>query len=195
MDFDGEAYMSSLSGQKTAVTAHFKLEAELDNEATQATGKVAPEITGSELIQAGNVYTLSLKSAPQTQVGFDVYREAIYIEEHVWIDGREAEVVSTKATREHLEKYPKEWERFEKWRDTIRDQHNLHLLKGADVAAVKTLHGIGIVTVEQLVACERELPQNLADLRAYGKRFLAFMSGAKPRYRIVNGEIQEVEAA
>ncbi len=189
--------MPDVFGGKNRIRAKFTIQPEPDAALTEATGKRGPEILSSEAIPdgAGGI-NLMLVSAPVVEnVGFTVYKDVIYVEEHIInSEGHEEkDFQSRRAGPADRQKYPREWAAFEA--ESLSKEMPLLALKGMTPAALTTLAEIGIRSVEQLVASDRELPEFLAEHRRNGKRLLDFLAGKKPRLRLVDGVLTEVEAA
>jgi hypothetical protein len=191
--------MPDVFGGKNRIRAKFTIQPEPDPVATEATGKAAPQIISSELMpDASGRFNVGLmiESAPIVEnSGFTVYRDVIYVEEHIInSEGHEEkDFQSCRALPKHKAMYPKEWAAFET--ESLSKETPLLALKGITPAVITTLTEIGVRNVEQLVACERELPEFLAEHRRNGKKLLDFFTGKKPRLRLIDGELTEVEAA
>lgn len=170
--------MRELFGGPPKVRAIFSLSAVFDPKASEATGL---RTTVDEL-------TPEVLANPESPEGFRVYRDEVVVEEHA--EG-EKDFMSFKATAEHKARYPQEWARFEEQRK--RNAHDVRLSPGCTPAVVATLEGIGIRTLEGLAAFDKPLPEFIEKHRAFAKRFLAFINGVKPKYRLVDGAY--VEAA
>ncbi len=189
--------MPDVFGGKNRIRARFTIQPEPDAALTAATGKAAPEILSSEAtMDTSGAINLMLVSAPVKQdVGFTVYRDVVYVEEHIInSEGHEEkDFQSRRATPKDKAMYPKEWAAFEA--ESLSKTMPLLALKGMTPAAITTLSEIGVRSVEQLVECERELPEFLAEHRRNGRKLLDFIAGKKPRLRLVDGVLTEVEAA
>lgn len=169
--------MRELFGGPPKVRAIFSLSAVQDPKATEATGFRT---------QVADL-TPDVLANPESTTGFRVYRDEVVIEEHA--EG-EKDFMSFKATAEHRQKYPQEWARFEESRKRVA--HDLRLSPGCTPAVIATLEGIGIRTLEGLAAFDKPLPEFIETHRAFARRFLAFLSGKKPKYRLVDGAYAEV---
>lgn len=168
--------------------AHFLLVAELDAVATAATGKEAPQI-----IEAPSpTNNFQLKSAPVSAVGYDVYRDRPYVRLTIPRSGDMPiqESVCVPVNEQHTREYPREWADFQA--RMANTKHDIRLCHGITPAAVETLRGIGIRSMEDLAASVVELPEFIEAHRKFAKRYLAVVNGVKPRYRVVNGQIEEV---
>jgi hypothetical protein len=149
-------------------------------------------------------FTLAPEVDPEATktYGFDVYRDIECVTIHV-PDGKD--IVSKRATPADVKEYPRAWERYQ--RVCAFKEHKLDLIPGISPAALATFKGqphhpedesedtaLHIHTMEQLVAFDKPLPDWLEAHRDYARRFLRFLAGVKPRYRLIDGQLQEVAA-
>lgn len=168
--------------------ATFLMCAEIDAEATAATGKVAPEI----LDAATQANGFQLKSAPVVAAGFDVYRDRPYVRLTVprSSDMPVMESVTVPVTQQHVDEYPKEWAEFQKRMQDTR--HDVRICHGITPAAIETLRGLGIFTLEALADSKVSLPAFIAEHQKFARRYLAVVNGEKMRYRLVDGKFEVV---
>ncbi len=175
---DYQRITTELFGGPPKCWARFSLSPELDTKATAATGFA---------MQVAEI-TPGMTEAPSG--GFKVYRDVIVVEEHA--EG-ERDYVSVKATDEHRRKYPQAWAQFEAQQKNTA--HDVRLCQGITPAAIETLSGIGIRTMEGLAECTLDLPENIAKHREFAKRYLAFLTGRKAKFRVVDGVYTPIEDA
>lgn len=119
--------------------------------------------------------------------GYPVYEDKVYVGIHI---PDSPDYVSVPASEQHFQEYPQAYARFKQWQDW--KQHNLELLPGITPAKTATLKELKIHTIEQLASHEGDLTPHVEDLRAIAKKFVLFMSGGKPRLRLIDGKLEEV---
>jgi hypothetical protein len=168
-----------LAAGNPKIKAHFTLVAEIDQAATEATGKLMDEVL--EPASEANGWTPLVRKAEAT--GYTVFRDVLYIEEHIIGD---KDFVSTPATEAHREKYPEAWARFTAWQRS--GLHPVTAVHGITPAAIETFRGLGIGSMEKLAAHEAPLPVQFERHRQFARRFLGVVNGKKERYRLVEGK-------
>lgn len=166
------------------IRAVFSLVAELDQEATAATGKLQDEVI--EPASQANGWTPKVRKAESA--GYNVYRDVLYIEEHIV---GEKNFNAVPATEEHRTKYPEAWSHF-----IAAQQSSLHpvtAIHKITPAAIETFRGLGIGSMEKLAAHDGALPEQFERYRTFARQFLAVVAGRKPRYRLAGGVATPIE--
>lgn len=177
-----KAQVPEIAPGNPKIRAVFTLVAEADTAATAATGKVMDEII--EPAGPENGFTPRVIKAESS--GFTVYRDVLYVEEHVM---GEKDFVAVPATQAHKDKYPEAWERFLAWQRS--GLHPVTAIHQITPAAIETFRGLGIGSMEKLAAHEGPLPEQFERHRTFARQYLAVVHG-KPRYKLVDGQLSPV---
>ncbi len=173
---DYDRIQREIFGGPPNIRATFSLSPEIDAAATAATGYDAMTAETSPGVLE-----------PVKKNGFIVYRDTVVVEERA--DGTK-DYMSVKATDEHRRKYPDAWKAFETRK--ALGAHDVRLCPGITPAVTATLEGIGIRSLEGLAKCDLVLPDFIEQHRAWARRFLTFLAGGKPKYRLVGGTYEAV---
>lgn len=120
--------------------------------------------------------------AESEKAGRPVFREIPFVRIH--IPGDKNNVVVTKATDYHREKYPMAWARFQSGQSEAVEGMPLKDWAQVRSSQVKEAEYFGIRTVEQLAAVTdtniQKMGMGFLELRRKAQTFLSAMSGADP---------------
>ena len=177
-----KAQVPEIAPGNPKIRAVFTLVAELDMSATAATGKALDEVVEAACPENG----FTPRVVKSENSGYVVFRDVLYVEEHVM---GEKDFVAVPATQAHKDKYADSWERFLALQRI--GLHPVTAIHQITPAAVETFRGLGIGSMEKLAAHDGPLPEQFERHRTFARHYLAVVHG-KPRVKLVDGALVQV---
>lgn len=131
-------------------------------------------------------YHAALNQDATDRNGYPSFDDRVYVEIRI---PDSTDFMSRPASESDYAKFPQAYAHFQRVKDW--DQHSLDLLPKVPLSKKATLRALKIHTIEQLAAHEGELPDAVQDVKALAVRFTHFFRGDKPRFRLVNGQLEQ----